>query len=68
MDGKYGDAIVFAVSKTEQLYNTLDVIDAGSLPTELAKAINAVHIDLTLVDLQGWEFRRYRHGRWWSGT
>jgi len=36
------DAIIFAVSQREQLYNTLDAIVARPLPTDLADAINVV--------------------------
>ncbi|KAH8893037.1 putative aldo/keto reductase [Thozetella sp. PMI_491] len=43
LDGKYGDGIIFGVSKMEQLYNTLDAIDAGPLPAELADAITAIY-------------------------
>ncbi|KAI8632257.1 Aldo/keto reductase [Xylariaceae sp. FL1651] len=43
LDGKYGDAVIFAVSKMEQLHNTLDAIDAGPLPADLADALTAVY-------------------------
>jgi aryl-alcohol dehydrogenase-like predicted oxidoreductase len=43
LDGKYGDAVIFAVSKMEQLYDTLDALEAGPLPTDLAEAITAVY-------------------------
>ena len=43
MDGDHGDAIIFAVSKMEQLDKTLDAIDAGPLPAELAEAMTAIY-------------------------
>ncbi|KAI1463213.1 Aldo/keto reductase [Daldinia caldariorum] len=50
LDGKYGDGIIFGVSNLNQLKQTLDAIDAGPLPAELAKAIDSVW---TVVDGQG---------------
>ncbi|KAL8941176.1 MAG: hypothetical protein Q9216_002405 [Gyalolechia sp. 2 TL-2023] len=43
LDAKYGDAVIFGVSKTEQLHKTLDALEAGPLPTELAEAITAIY-------------------------
>ncbi|KAK6072590.1 aldo keto reductase [Seiridium cupressi] len=43
LDGKYGDGMIFAVSKMEQLHKTLDALEAGPLPTELAEAITAIY-------------------------
>lgn len=43
LDGKYGDGVIFGVSKMEQLHKTLDALEAGPLPTELAGAITAVY-------------------------
>ncbi|KAI3323570.1 Aldo/keto reductase [Xylariaceae sp. AK1471] len=43
LDGQYGDAVIFAASKMEQLHNTLDALEAGPLPSELAEAIAAVY-------------------------
>ncbi|KAI0004069.1 Aldo/keto reductase [Xylariaceae sp. FL0662B] len=43
LDGKYGDGVIFAVSKMEQLHKTLDAIEAGPLPAELADAITAIY-------------------------
>jgi aflatoxin B1 aldehyde reductase len=43
LDGNQGDAIIFAVSRMEQLDNTLDAIDAGPLPADLAEAIWAIY-------------------------
>lgn len=43
LDGKYGDAVIFAVSKMEQLYDTLDIFEAGPLPADLAEAMTAVY-------------------------
>jgi len=42
LDGQYGDAIIFAVSKLSQLHSSLDAIEAGPLPEQLAKDIDAV--------------------------
>jgi len=43
LDGKYGDGVIFGVSKIEQLHKTLDALEAGPLPAELAGAITAVY-------------------------
>ena len=43
LDGKYGDGVIFGVSKIEQLHQTLDALDAGPLPAELADAITAIY-------------------------
>ncbi|RWA12346.1 hypothetical protein EKO27_g2739 [Xylaria grammica] len=43
LDGSYGDGIVFTVSKMEQLHKTLDAIDAGPLPADLADAFSALY-------------------------
>jgi aryl-alcohol dehydrogenase-like predicted oxidoreductase len=43
LDGKYGDGVIFGVSKIEQLYKTLDALEAGPLPAELAETISAVY-------------------------
>ncbi|KAF1953157.1 putative aldo/keto reductase [Byssothecium circinans] len=43
LDGEYGDAIIFAVSKVEQLESTLDALEAGALPEDLAEAIGDVY-------------------------
>lgn len=43
LDGRYGDGIIFGVSKIEQLHKTLDALEAGPLPDELAKAITEVY-------------------------
>ncbi|KAK3672113.1 hypothetical protein LTR78_008084 [Recurvomyces mirabilis] len=42
LDGRYGDAIIFAVSKLSQLHSSLDAIEAGPLPDELAGDMSAV--------------------------
>ncbi|KAI1753936.1 Aldo/keto reductase [Xylaria castorea] len=42
LDGSYGDGIIFTVSSLEQLHKTLDAIDAGPLPTDLADAFSAL--------------------------
>ncbi|KAK6949395.1 hypothetical protein Daesc_009470 [Daldinia eschscholtzii] len=42
LDGKYGDGVIFGVSNLNQLKQTLDAIDDGPLPAELAEAIDAV--------------------------
>ena len=43
LDGKYGDGVIFGVSKIEQLHKTLDALEAGPLPAELAEAITAIY-------------------------
>jgi aflatoxin B1 aldehyde reductase len=43
LDGQYGDAVIFTVSKLEQLYDTLDALEAGPLPVDLAEAITAIY-------------------------
>ncbi|KAK9364553.1 NADP-dependent oxidoreductase domain-containing protein [Lipomyces kononenkoae] len=43
LDGKYGDGLIFAVSKMEQLYKTLDALEAGPLSDDLAEAITAIY-------------------------
>ncbi|KAK3934713.1 NADP-dependent oxidoreductase domain-containing protein [Diplogelasinospora grovesii] len=43
LDGKYDDAVVFGVSKIEQLHSTLDALEAGPLPDEVAEAITAIY-------------------------
>lgn len=40
---EHGDAIIFGVSKVEQLHSTLDALEAGPLPEDLAAAITAVY-------------------------
>ncbi|KAI1102858.1 putative aldo/keto reductase [Jackrogersella minutella] len=42
LDGKYGDAVIFGVSKMEQFYKTLDALEVGPLPEEVADAITAI--------------------------
>lgn len=43
LDAKYGDGIVFSVSKLSQLEKTIDALEAGPLPADLADAISAVY-------------------------
>ena len=43
LDGKYGDGVVFGVSKLAQLEPSLDALEAGPLPDDLADAISAVY-------------------------
>ncbi|KAI0415551.1 Aldo/keto reductase [Xylaria grammica] len=43
LDGSYGDGIIFTVSKMEQLHKTLDAIDAGPLPADVADAFSALY-------------------------
>jgi len=43
LDGDFGDALAFSVSKIEQLHKTLDALEAGPLPAELANTITAVY-------------------------
>ncbi|KAK1547712.1 aflatoxin B1 aldehyde reductase member 2 [Colletotrichum paranaense] len=39
----YGDAIIFGISRVEQLYSTLDALKAGPLPEDLAAAITTFY-------------------------
>lgn len=43
LDGKYGDGVIFGVSTMEQLHKTLDALEAGPLPDDLAQAITAIY-------------------------
>lgn len=43
LDGTYGDGIIFGVSSVGQLNKTLDALEAGPLPPELAEAITEVY-------------------------
>lgn len=43
LDGKYGDGVIFGVSNLDQLKKTLDALEDGPLPAELADAIEAVY-------------------------
>lgn len=43
LDGAYRDAVVFGVSKLEQLHKTLDALEAGPLPEEVANSITAMY-------------------------
>lgn len=43
LDGKYGDGVIFGLSKIEHLHRTLDALEAGPLPAELAEAITATY-------------------------
>jgi aflatoxin B1 aldehyde reductase len=42
LDAKYGDGIVFSVSKPSQLENSLDAFEAGPLPEELAEILSSI--------------------------
>lgn len=42
LDARYGDGIVFSVSKPSQLESSLDAFEAGPLPDELAEALSSV--------------------------
>jgi len=46
LDGKYGDALLFSASSIEQLNSTLDALEAGPLPDDLAEPISAVYASL----------------------
>jgi aflatoxin B1 aldehyde reductase len=46
LDGAHGDGVIFGVSKMEQLTKTMDSIDAGPLPEELAEALSKVFATL----------------------
>lgn len=43
LDGEYGDSIVFGMSKIEQLHHTLDQLEAGPLPADLADALSDLY-------------------------
>jgi len=43
LDGDRGDGVIFAVSKMEQLHKTLDALEAGPLPADVAEAITAIY-------------------------
>lgn len=43
LDGKYGDGVIFGVSSIEQLHKSLDALEAGPLPVELAEAISGMY-------------------------
>ncbi|KXH30345.1 aflatoxin B1 aldehyde reductase member 2 [Colletotrichum salicis] len=43
LDAENGDAIIFGVSKIDQLHQTLDALEAGPLPGDLADAIAAIY-------------------------
>ncbi|VUC21226.1 unnamed protein product [Clonostachys rosea] len=43
LDGKFGDGVAFGVSKIEQVHKTLDALEAGPLPADVADAITAIY-------------------------
>lgn len=43
LDSDYGDGVIFAVSKIGQLDPTLDALEAGPLPDDLAEAMTALY-------------------------
>uniref|UniRef100_A0A8H7K5C5 NADP-dependent oxidoreductase domain-containing protein n=1 Tax=Bionectria ochroleuca TaxID=29856 RepID=A0A8H7K5C5_BIOOC len=43
LDGECGDGLIFGVSKVEHLHESLDALEAGPLPVELAEAISAIY-------------------------
>ena len=43
LDGRHGDGLIFGVSNLDQLHKTLDALEAGPLPADLAEAITAVY-------------------------
>ncbi|KAI0522055.1 Aldo/keto reductase [Xylaria bambusicola] len=43
LDGVYGDGIIFTASSIEQLNQTLDAIDAGPLPADLADTFSKLY-------------------------
>ncbi|EON97135.1 putative aldo keto protein [Phaeoacremonium minimum UCRPA7] len=43
LDGKYGDGLTFTVSTLAQVHGTLDALEAGPLPDEVADAISAIY-------------------------
>ena len=43
LDGKFGDGLIFAVSRMEQLHETIDALEAGPLPVDLALVMTAIY-------------------------
>ncbi|CAI6335060.1 unnamed protein product [Periconia digitata] len=43
LDGTFGDAVLFGMSKLEQLEQTLDAVEAGPLPDDLATLISGIY-------------------------
>lgn len=43
LSAEYGDAVLFGASRIEQLHQTLDALEAGPLPTELAEVISGIY-------------------------
>ncbi|KAH8891522.1 putative aldo/keto reductase [Thozetella sp. PMI_491] len=43
LSGHYGDGVIFGVSKLEHLDESLDALEAGPLPVELAEALGAIY-------------------------
>ena len=43
LDGLYGDGVTFGMSKIEQLHQTLDAIEAGPLPDDVANKISGIY-------------------------
>ena len=39
LDGRYGDGVILAASRVQQLQSNLDAYDLGPLPTEVAAAV-----------------------------
>lgn len=50
LDGKYGDAVIFGVSKIEQLHQTLNALEAGPLPAQLASVISDVYASIEAIE------------------
>lgn len=46
LDGSYGDGVIFGVSKVEQVHKSLDALEAGPLPDEVADAFSAIYATL----------------------
>ena len=43
LDESYGDGIVFGVSKLEQLHQSLDALEAGPLPEDIAGLLSDIY-------------------------
>ncbi|KAL8769050.1 MAG: hypothetical protein Q9209_004836 [Squamulea sp. 1 TL-2023] len=46
LDGKYGDGVIFGVSKIDQLHKALDALEEGPLPANLAAEIAAIYANV----------------------
>ena len=46
LDGTHGDGVVFGVSKIEQLHKSLDALEAGPLPDDVAGLMSGIYASL----------------------